>query len=418
MDIERPDLYKKKRRRLWMLSVSSISVLAALGVYVLTLGNPVPRVRKDQIWVGSVKHGDMLRNVRGLGRLVPQDMRWITSRTSGRVEEKLVQSGAAVEPETVILRLSNPELEQQYLNAQLELKAAEAELTSTRVRLQSDLLSMKSAYVQLQEQTEMALLEQEINNQLFADGLVSDLVRKRSELSAHHLQSRVKMEAERLAFQEQSMEPQLATQQTQVDRAKARLDLLGVQVDALVVRAGYRGVVQRLELEQGMQVAEGQEIALVSDPSRLKGVIEIQESQAREISVGQSALVDTRTSGEVAASVARIDPNDEMGFVKVDVVFANGLPDGCRADQTIQGTIELQRLEGVMYVDRPSVVKENTQTSVFVLSADGSRAERVPAEFGRSSVTLIEVISGLKNGDRIVLSDTSKWDNAKAIAIR
>lgn len=418
MDIERPDLFLKKRRRNRVMIAVGILLAVVAVVYVFTLGQPVPKARKDQIWVGSVKRGDMLRNVRGLGRLVPQDMRWITARSSGRVEEKMVLSGAVVEADTIILRLSNPQLEQQYLNAQLELKAAKAELTSTKVRLESELLALRSAYVQLKEQTEMAILDEEINNELFADGLVSKLNRKRSELSARHLKIRLEMETERLEFQKQAVAPQLASQQTQVDRAVARLNLLESKTDALVVCAGSTGILQRLEIEQGMQIAEGQEIALVSDLSKLKGVIEIQESQAREIQIGQQAIVDTRTSGVVSAMVSRIDPNVERGIVKVDVLFPKGLPDGCRTEQTIQGTIELQRLVNVLYVDRPSVARENIKTSIFVLNQAGDGAKRVPVEFGRSSVSLIEIRKGLNSGDRIVLSDTNRWENASEIQIR
>ena len=418
MDIERPDRFAKKQLRNRILIAVGGVLLAALLVYIFTLSKPAPRARKDQIWVGTVKQGDMLRNVRGLGRLVPEDMRWITSRISGRVEEKCVLSGASVDSDTVILRLSNPQLEQQYLNAQLEFKAAEAELISTRVRLQSDLLALRSNYIQLKEQTEMAKLDEEINDELYADGLVSELNRKRSELSAKHLSSRLEMETERLQFQEQSIEPQLATQQTQVDRALARLRLLESQIDALTVRAGYKGIVQQLDIEQGMQITEGQQLALVSDLSRLKGIVEIQESQAREVRIGQPVIVDTRSSGVVNATVSRIDPNVERGIVQVDVIFSDSLPDGCRAEQTIQGTIELQRLENIIYVDRPSVVRENTQASIFVLNGDGNGAERVPVTFGRSSVTLIEVVKGLNPGDRIVLSDTSRWDSADLIEIR
>ncbi len=418
MDIERPERYaRKQRQRRILYSVAGV-IVVALFVYVFTLASPLPRVERNEIWLGEVKRGDMLRNVRGLGRLIPADMRWITSQTSGRVEEKFVKSGALVQPDTVILQLSNPQLEQQYQNAKLELEAAEAELISTRVRLQSDLLSMKSNYTRLKEQTEMAELEEEINDQLFEDGLVSELNRKRSKLSAQHLRSRLAMETERLNFQEQAIEPQLATQKTYVDRAQARLDLLQTQVDALKVRAGSNGVVQQLDLEQGMQVAEGQQIALVSDPQNLDAMLEIQESQAREVRIGQRAEIDTRTSGIVQASVTRIDPNVERGIVRVDLEFTDSLPEGCRADQTVQGNIELQRLDDVIYVDRPSTVKENTKASVFVMSADGKQALRTPVEFGRSSVTLVEIVSGLRPGQQIILSDSSRWQSSEAIEIR
>jgi HlyD family secretion protein len=418
MDIERPDLFKKRRRNQRTLIIVAVVAAVVTTLWIVTLGRPNPQVNRDQVWIGAVQRGDMIRNVRGLGKLVPEDMRWITARASGRVEERLVLSGAEVDPDTVILRLSNPQLEQQYLNAQLEFKAAEAEFVSTRVRLQSELLALRSAHVQLKEQAEMAALEKTINDELFADGLVSELNRKRSELSARHLQSRLVMETERVQFQEEAIEPQLATQQTQVDRAQARLDLLESQIQALTVKAGSRGVLQRLTIEQGMQISEGQELALVSDPSRLKGVIEIQESQAREVRIGQVGLVDTRSSGEVAAVVTRIDPNVERGIVKVDVAFPDGLPEGCRADQTIQGTIELQRLQQIVFMDRPTSAREGTQASLFVLSSDGGRADRVSVDFGRSSVSLIEVLKGLNPGDRVILSDTTRWENARSLDLR
>lgn len=417
MDIERPDLLKRKTRRNAMLAAAATLTGIVLVVYIFTLGTPMPSISKDEVWTGTVVEGDMLRNLRGRGRLVPEDLRWITARTSGRVEEKLVLSGAEVNPDTRILRLSNPELEQQYTNTELELKAAQAELLSTRVRLESELLALRSAYTQLLEQAEMAMLDKQINEELHAEGLVAERTLKRSNLSAHHLSARLKMEEERLRFQEQAIEPQLATQQTRVDRVIARLQLLENQIAALEVLAGQRGVLQRLELEQGQQVLEGQQIALVSDPSRLKAVIEIQENQAREIRVGQQASVDTRTSGIVEGVVSRIDPNVEQSMVKVDVIFPSGLPEGCRVDQSVQGTIELERLENVRYVDRPGNAKEQTRTSVFRLNRDGNLAERITVTFGRASVSLIEVTEGLQPGDTIILSDTARWDDSNAIKL-
>ncbi len=418
MDIERPDRFKKKQlqKRIWF-GIGAVLILGVF-IYVFTLSSPLPRVDRDEVWVGTVQRGDMLRNVRGLGRLVPEDMRWITSQSLGRVEERFVDSGAEVTLDTLILKLSNPELEQQYQNAKLELDAAVAQLTSTRVRLQIELLSMRSAYTQLQESTEMAELDKEINEQLFSEGLVSELNLKRSILSAKHLSSRLETEGERLAFQEQSVEPQLAVQQTMVDQAKARLNLLQTQIDGLNVRAGFEGVIQQLEVEQGMQVTQGMQLALVANPQKLEAVLEVQESQAREVQIGQVAVVDTRSSGLVDAVVTRIDPNVERGIVRVDVGFPNGLPEGVRAEQTVQGTIELQRLTDVVFVDRPSIAKENTSELVFVLNEDGTRADRTLVEFGRSSVTLIEILNGLRPGEQIILSDSSRWMSSEAIQLR
>lgn len=386
-------------------------------VSAFSMGGSVTTVDAKQVWTGQVRRGEMLRQVRGTGRLVPENVRWLTARSEGRVEERRVLSGAKVEPDTIILVLSNPSLEQQLVNAKLELQAAEADLTSTRVRLQSELLAMRGSFTQLQEEADMAQLEAEINRELHQKGLLSELNRKRSDLRAEHLAVRLKTEAERLAFQEQAIEPQLATQQTQVDRALARHGLLKEQTDALIVRAGYSGVLQRLDVEPGMQVAQGSSLAQVADLGALKAVIEAPESQAREISPGQPVIVDTRTSGKVPGIVSRVDPDVRGGYVNVDVTFPEGLPDGCRAEQSVEGAIELERLDNVVYVERPAGVGEFATSSLFRLDGEGM-AERVPVRFGRASVSTVEVVEGLRPGDQIILSDTSRWSGADVLRIR
>jgi len=323
-----------------------------------------------------------------------------------------------VEPDTVILVLSNPSLEQQLVNARLEFEAAEADLTSTRVQLQSSLLAMRSSFIQLQEEADMANLEAEINRELHRKGLLSELNRKQSDLRAQHLSVRLKTEAERLQFQEQAIEPQLATQQTQVDRAQARYNLLKEQCDALKVKAGFAGILQRLEVEPGMQVREGDSLAQVADLGILKAVIEAPEAQAREIRAGQNVRIDTRTSGEVDGVVSRVDPDVQRGYVRVDVSFPGGLPAGCRAEQSVEGSIELERIADVINVDRPAGVTEFANASLFRIDPEAGTAQRVPVRFGRASVSSVEVVSGLQPGDRIILSDTSRWADRNSLRIR
>jgi HlyD family secretion protein len=418
MDIARPDLAKKKKlkQRFWFALIGIFGV--SFTIYVLTLGAPNPTVNADQIWIGKVERGTMERNLRGMGKLVPESVRWLASRAPGKVEERLVLSGAIVEPDTVILRLSNPDLLQKLADSKLELDCADADMAAARVRLRGELLSLKSSVVELREATELAELDARIQNELFADKLVSSLNRERAELHAKHSRIRLEMEEERLKFQDSSIEHQLASQKTRVDRARAQAELLQQQADALTVRAGFSGVLQKLELEPGMQVVQDALLAQVADMAKLKAVIEIQEAQARDVESGQTVLVDTRTSGEVEGKVARVDPNVENGIVRVDVVFEAPLPAGCRAEQTIQGTIRLERLENVVFMPRPASAQPMSTSSVFLVDKDGGEAVRVPVAFGKASVSQIEVVSGLKPGDSAILSDTTRWENAKALKIK
>jgi len=418
MDIERPDLQKKKilKKRL-IIGGASVAIIGFVA-FVLTLSAPMQSVKADQIWVGEVKQGTMERNLRGMGKLVPENMRWITARAAGRVEERFVLSGALVNAGTPILKLSNPELEQSLADSILELESAEAEMAGAEVRLKGELLALKSRVEELQETTDMAEIESRIQDQLFERRLVSDLNRERAELHAKHSRKRLQMEEERLSFQESSMGHQLASQRTRVDRARAQVTLLQGQVDALTVRAGFAGVLQRLELEPGMRAEQGALIAQVADMTALKAVVEIQEAQAREVTIGQNVKIDTRTSGEVSGTVSRVDPNVENGIVKVDVHFDTPLPSGCRAEQTIQGIIELERLDDVVYLSRPASAQAMSTSTIFLMNKDNSVATRVPISFGKASVSEIQVLEGLKPGDNVILSDTSRWESAKALEIK
>jgi len=417
MDIARPDIEKKRRLKKRVALAAGIAVAVGFTLFVLTMGRPLRKVDADDIWVGQVQKGDMVRSLRGTGKLVPENVRWISARAAGRVEQRFILSGAAVEPGTLILKLSNPELEQRLGEAKLVLEAAQADLDGARVRLQSDLLALKSSVESLREETELSQLDARIQADLFADKLVSPLNCERARLHAEHSLIRLKMEEERLDFQTSSIEHQLASQKTKVDSAKASLELLQSQADALSVRAGFSGILQKLDLEPGMEVVQGSVIAQVADMSALKAVLEVQESQARDVAPGQSVVIDTRTSGEVTGIVSRVDPNVENGIVKVDVHFDSPLPAGCRAEQTVQGTIELEKLNDVLHVDRPSLVLQDTTAQVFRLDGSGRTARRITVVFGRASVSQIEVKSGLKAGEKIILSDTTRWGNAEALEI-
>jgi HlyD family secretion protein len=418
MDIARPDIEKKKRLRRRIGLYGGIACAAIFAVFILTMGRPLRKVDADDIWVGKVERGTMIRSLRGTGRLVPENVRWISARAAGRVEQRFVLSGAIVVPGTPILKLSNPELEQKLANAKLDLEAAQAELEGAMVRLQGELLALKSSVEALREETELSGLDARIQSELFADKLVSPLNCERARLHAEHSRIRLKMEEERLSFQDSSIEHQLASQKTRVDSAKANLELLQSQADALSVCAGFSGILQKLDLEPGMEVEQGAVIAQVADMTALKAVIEVQESQARDVTPGQTVLVDTRTSGEVQGRVARVDPNVENGIVKVDVHFTVSLPSGCRAEQTVQGTIELERLDDVVHVERPALVQPESSAPIFRIDPNGRTAKRLTVHFGRASVSQIEVRSGLKPGDKVILSDTTRWGNAEALEIK
>ncbi len=418
MDIARPDLAKKKRIRRFFSIGLAVAALCAVAAYVITLDAPRTQVRRDQLWLGKVEQGTMMRNVRGLGRLVPENVRWIAARAPGRVEEVLALSGAEVEPDDIIVRLSNPELEQKHADARLNLDAARADMESGKVRILGDLLAQKSRVVDLREASEMADLEARIQQELFAEQLSSGLNKERAVMHAKHCRVRLGMEEERLSFMESSVEHQLAALQAKVHSADAALNLISGQINALEVRAGFRGILQRLEIEPGMQVEQGRLIAQVADMKRLKAVVEVQEAQAREVAIGQKVNVDTRTSGDVEGIVTRIDPNVEQGIVRVDVGFPGGLPHGCRAEQSIQGTIELELLENTVFMPRPASVQANSSTTLFRISANGNMAVRVPASLGRSSASMIEVLRGLKPGDMVILSDISRWDGKQELELR
>lgn len=376
---------------------------------VSRLGRAAPRIDRDTVWIGTVRQGPMVREVRGIGTLVPEEIRWIASLTSGRVERIIILPGAVVAVDDVILEMSNPELVQEAENAVWQLKGLEADLTNLKVQLEGRLLEIQSGLAQIDAAQKQAQLEAEINEELFADGLVAELTLKLSLLRAEELVTRLELERRRLDFQEGAMKPQMAAMEAEVEQSRARAHLLQSQVEGLIVRAGTPGVLQRMSVEEGQQITPGQSLFQVADPSILKAVVRVPETQARDVQIGQPATIDTR-NGIVPGRVARVDPNVESGTVAVDVRLEGDLPRGSRPNLTVEGRIQLENLANVIFVNRPAFGRESATVAVFCFEPGGDTATRTTVEFGRMSVSEIEVVAGLQPGDRIILSDTSEWD--------
>ena len=416
MDIPRPNVAAKKRKRR-LLITAGVVVGLILTTFVLSRLKPaVPSVDRSTVWVDTVKRGPMVRQVRGLGTLVPEEIRWIPAHTEGRVEKIIVRPGTHVEPDTVILELTSPELEQLGQDAELQAKAAEGELTTLRATLQRELLDQESTAARVHSEYEQAKMERQTNDQLAKNGLIAELTYKTSKVKEAELANRDEIEQKRLAFARDSIEPQIASKQAAVDQAKQLAQLKANQVQALHVRAGLSGVLQQLPVEIGQRVLPGANLARVADPTKLKAQIKIAETQAKDIQIDQSAVIDTR-NGTVNGHVVRVDPAVEQGTVTVDVAIDGELPKGARPDLSVDGTIELERLDNVVYVGRPAFGQENNTVGIFKITGGSSEAIRTPVKLGKSSVNTIEIVNGLQPGDQVILSDTSAWDAHERIRL-
>ncbi len=416
MDIPRPNAAKEKRRRLILWASAAAVVVAGISIFLARLEPAAPTVERSLVWIDTVKQGPMIRQVRGLGTLVPVDIRWLAARTSGRVERIVLRPGAVVQADSLILELTNPDVEQAALNATLQLKAGEAELESLVAQVDRGLLEMEANAASVKSDFERARLQAEVNEELFKDGLVASVVLKQSKVSAEAAAARWEIEQKRLELARRTRNAQIAPKEAEVARYRAQAELSRRDADALHVRAGVAGVLQALPLEVGQQVAPGSNLARVADPTNLKAEIRIAETQAKDILIGQVASVDTR-NGIVAGRVARIDPAVLNGTVLVDVALSGELPKGARPDLSVDGTVELERLDNVVYVGRPAFGQERSTVGVFRLDADDSIATRTPVQFGRSSVNTIEIVNGLQPGDRVILSDMSNWDSTPRVRL-
>jgi HlyD family secretion protein len=366
-------------------------------------------VERAAIWLDTVKRGSMLRQVRGLGTLIPEEILWIPATTDGRVERKLVLPGSTVKSDTILLVLTNPELQQTLLDAEWKLKAAESELTNLRVRLQSERLTQQAAAASIGSDSRQARLQADRDDALNKAGLLTNFNLKLSQSKAQELASRFQIEQKRLEIGLDAIQAQVAVQQATVEQLRAMQGLKRSQVEALKVRAGAEGVLQQMPVDVGQRVAVGTNLARVAQPQKLKAELKVSETQAKDIQIGQLASIDTR-NGLIAGRVSRIDPAVQNGTVTVDVKLEGSLPQGARPDLSVDGTLEIEKLSDVLYVGRPTTGQPNSQISLFRLDADGKGATRTQVKLGRTSVTTIEILDGLRVGDQVVLSDMSAWD--------
>lgn len=416
-----PEIRQRRKRRRLALGLAGVAVLAAVTAGLARLQPAAPLVEKSSIWTDAVKRGEMLRQVRGNGTLVPEDVRWIPTLNAGRVEQILVLPGAAVKTNTVVVKLSNPEVVQAAFDVEWQLKAAEAELTNLRVQLKTDKLAQKKAVASAEADYSSAKLAFEMENELAKDGISPQVTLKQARAKAEELARLFEIEQERLDAEDESAKAQLDVQEAKVSQLRAQLDLKKAQIEALDIQAGMDGILQRLgdpnnPLQLGQQLAAGAPVARVANPAKLEAQIKIPETQAKDVLLNQPAEIDTR-NGIVHGHVVRVDPAVENGTVTVDVTLDELLPKGARPDLTVDGTIEIERLENVVHVGRPVQGQENCQVSLFKLIDNGRAAIRVPVKLGRSSVSTIEILEGLRVGNQIILSDMSHWDAHERIRL-
>ena len=418
MDIKRPpkSKIKKKIRNAAMIVIG----LAAIGgiTYGLTKLKPAaPAVDRSTVVIETVKRGEMVRDVRGNGTLVPEITRWVPAPADGRVEKILLQAGVEVDPYTVIVELSNPQLEQQAVDAEFQVKAAEADEENLKVRLESDTMTQKAAIATINSEYSQAKLQLDADEVLAKQGLVADLVLKISRVAVQDLANRLKVEQERLVVSSKSTRAQLNASGSRLQQLRALAQLRRQEVEGLKVRAGTGGVLQQVSVQVGQQVTPGFNIARVADPASLKAVLRVAETQIKDVRIGQPVVVDTR-NGLIQGTVSRIDPAAREGTFEIDASLIGPLPQSARPDLSVDGTIELERLKDVLKVGRPAFGQAFQTIGMFVLTPDGREAVRTSVKLGRNSVSTIEILEGLKEGDQVIISDTSTQDSYDRILIR
>lgn len=416
MDIQRVDRKRQKQIRQWALGSLGVVAVLGLGGWLASLDPAAPSVDKASLWTDTVKRGEMLREVRGPGLLVPKEIRWIAADTAARVERIVVRPGAEVGPDTVILELSNPEVIDQALAAEAALAAAEADYTARNATLQSQLLDQRAIQAQVQADFESARLQAEAEAELAAKGIIPSIQFRRSQLNAEQLGGRVAIEAQRIEQFKASLAAQLAADRARIAQLRNAAELRRRQADALQLRAGVMGVLQQVPVQEGQQVAPGTNLARVARPGFLMAELRIPETQIKDVLVGQNVRVDTR-NGVIAGQVSRIDPAVQNGAVLVDVELTGELPPGARPDLSVDGIIEIERLPDVLYVGRPAYGQPESDVRLFRIDPESGLAQRVPVRLGRASVSVIEVQQGLNPGDQIILSDTSQWDDYDRLRI-
>ncbi len=417
MDIQRPSNARAKKIRRIIYGTTGLLLIGGVTYGLSKLRPAAPTVERATIWTDEVKRGPMLREVRGLGTLIPEDIRWIPAQTDSRVDRWVLRPGAIVTPNSIIMELSDPTLQREALDAEFQLKGAEADYANLRVQVESDLMNQKAAEAAVRSDYEQARLQHDVDEKLFKEGIGSGHIRSLSRVKEEQLAIRVQLEGERTRIAADSAKARLAAQQAKIDEQKALYQLKKSQVEALHVRAGINGVLQLVPVEVGQHVLPGTNLARVADPKKLKAEIKIAETQAKDVAIGLKAAIDTR-NGIVNGRVSRIDPAVLNGTVTVDVAITDPLPQGARPDLSVDGTVEIENLKDVLFVGRPVHGQSDSTVGIFKLVEDGSEAIRVNVKLGRSSVNTIEVVNGLKVGDKVILSDMSQWDTFDRIRLR
>jgi HlyD family secretion protein len=409
MDVPRKDASRKRLIRRTALGTALLGILGFAVFGVGKLQPAAPPVERGTAWIDTVKRGPMVRQVRGLGTLVPEEVLWIPAQTDGRVEKILVRPGAQVNADTVILILNNPQLNLEATDYEWQVKQAEANLTDLRVRLASQKLEQVSLAAKVRSDYVQAKLKADLEGKLGEAGLTSAINLQTTRAVADELAGRSDIEKQKVEISDESYTAQLASQSVQIEKLRATYKLKKAQVDQMNVRAGAACVLQQLPVEVGQRLVAGTVLAKIAQPSKLKAELKIAETQAKDILIGQPVEIDTR-NGVVAGKVSRIDPAVVNGTVTVDVRLEGQLPQGARPDLSVDGTVELERLNEVVYVGRPVFGQPNSTVGLFRLDPDGKEARRVQVKLGRTSVNTIEILEGVQVGDQLILSDMSAQD--------
>lgn len=408
------DVPRKGAKKAKIIKRTIFGLLILISVPLITLGlnrlkPAAPSVERSSLWFGTVKRGPMLRQVRGLGTLVPEEILWIPANTDGRVEKLNLRPGAKVRKDSIIMEMSNPELSLAMLDLEWQVKMAEANYRDLKVKLESARLDQTARTAQLESEFSQAKLKFDRDEKLVQQGLTADLNLQLSRASAVELGKRFDIEKQRLEINGESVEAQLASQRVMIEKLQAAYRLKKDQVAELRIRAGADGVLQEMTLQVGQRVVPGTILAKVAQPEKLKTELKIAETQAKDVQIGQLAVIDTR-NGTVEGRVSRIDPAVVNGTVTVDVRLEGKLPDGARPDLSVDGTVEIERLNEVVFVNRPVFGQANSLVTLFRVDAGTKEATRIQVKLGRSSVNTIEILEGLKVGDEVILSDMSAWD--------
>ena len=415
--VDIPRKPRNTRGRNLAVSAGGLAAVAAITISLSRLKSAAPVVEKSSLWTDTVKRGPMLREVKGPGTLVPEQIRFITADTAGRVERIPLRPGAPVEPGTILMELSNPDVMLQALDAERQLAQAQADLINLKATVSGNALLTEGGLATLEAQAADAERRGKADQGLAKDGVISGVEAQQAVEHATELRDRLKFERARLSVVAGSGKEQVAAQEAQIGRLKAVVAFRRKQVDSMKVRSVDKGVLSELPLELGQWVVPGQQLAKVVQPDRLKATLRIPETQARDLALRLPAVVDTR-NGLVNGTVSRISPAANQGSVEVDIALEGELPRGARPDLTVEGTIEIEKLANVLYVGRPAGAQPQGQVELFKLSKDGDEAHRVKVRLGRSSVSTVEIVEGLNEGDQVILSDMSAWDSTDRVRLR